>query len=116
MASGNCSQGFKPPKSERDDRRSADDAFVKIWNAPETERLAISVIQSIRSRTLGGRLRTLREIEVFSSRLNEKIAYSSLLRQEALRHIRYQQSKGEDRKAIEWIKDFFNVTDADIIG
>jgi len=96
--------------------KSVDDEFMKIWNAPETERLAISVIQSMKSRALGGRLRTLREIEVFSLRLNENIAYSRLLRYEAIRHIRNQQSKGESRQAIEWIKYFFNVTDEDIIG
>lgn len=89
---------------------------MKIWNDPETERLAHSSIQSIRSRALGGRLKTLKEIEVFSSRLNEKIAYSRCLRQEVTRHIRHQQAKGDGRQTVEWMKDFFNVTDEDIIS
>jgi hypothetical protein len=89
---------------------------MKIWDNPGMERLAHSLIQSIRSRALGGRLKTLREIEVFSSRLNEKIAYSRCLRQEAIRHIRHQHAKGGSTQTVEWIKDFFNVTDEDIVG
>jgi len=89
---------------------------MNIWNDPETERLAHSSIQSIRSRALGGKLKTLREIEVFSSGPNEKIAYSRCLRQEVIRHIRCQQAKGDGGQTVDWIKDFFNVTDEDIVG
>jgi hypothetical protein len=50
-----------------------------------------------------GRLRTLREIEIFYPRLRGKIAYSDMLRKEAVRHIKSQRIQNY-RKITEYFR------------
>jgi hypothetical protein len=71
--------------------KSFDDLFNEAWEKLGGDWFAHQWWELKRSKTLLDKLRTLREIEIFYPRLKDKIAYSDMLRREALRHIREQR-------------------------
>jgi len=71
--------------------KSFDDQFNEAWQKLGGDWLAHQWWELQRSKMLLGKLRTLKDIEVFYPRLHDKIAYSDMLRREAIRHIKTQR-------------------------
>jgi hypothetical protein len=71
--------------------KSFDDQFNEAWEKLGGDWLAHQWYELQRRKMLLGRLRTLKEIEIFYPRLHDKIAYSDMLRREAVRHIKRQR-------------------------
>lgn len=83
--------------------KSFDEQFQEAWEKLGGDWLAHQWCELQRSRVLLGRLRTLRQIELFYPRLKGKIAYSDMLRREALRHIKEQRIQSY-RKITEYFR------------
>ena len=66
-----------------------DDQFNQAWEKMGRDWLAHQWYEQQRSKL--GKLRTLKEIKIFYPRLHDKIAYSNMLRREAVRHIKRQR-------------------------
>jgi hypothetical protein len=71
--------------------KSFDEQFQEAWEKLGGDWFVHQWWELQRSKTLLGKLRTLREIEIFYPRLRGKIAYSDMLRHEAVRHIKRQR-------------------------
>jgi len=82
---------------------SFDEQFQEAWEKIGGDWFAHQWWELQRSKHLLGKLRTLREIEIFYPRLKGKIAYSDMLRREALRHIKEQRIQNY-RKITEYLK------------
>jgi hypothetical protein len=84
-------------------RDNLDDQFNEAWEKMGGDWLAHQWYELQRSKVLLGRLRTLKEIEIFYPRLHDKIAYSDMLRREAIRHIKRQRIQNY-RKITEYFR------------
>lgn len=93
--------------------KSFDDKFNAAWEKLGGDWFGHQWYELQRSKMLLGKLRTLREIEIFYARLRGNIAYSDMLRKEAIRHIKWQQISPANKEVVEWIKHFFNLTDVE---
>jgi hypothetical protein len=69
--------------------KSFDDPFNEAWEKLGGDWFANQWYERQRSKL--GKLRSLKEIEIFYPRLHDKIAYSDMLRREAIRHIKRQR-------------------------
>lgn len=83
--------------------KSFEEQFNEAWEKLGGDWFAHQWWELQRSKTLLGKLRTLREIEIFYPRLKDKIAYSDTLRREALRHIKEQRIQ-DYRKITEYFR------------
>jgi hypothetical protein len=90
--------------------KSFDDPFQEAWEKLGGDWLAHQWWEQQRSKMLLGRPRTLREIEIFYPRLRGKIAYSDMLRREAIRHIKRQRIQNY-RKITEYFRCSSRVTE-----
>lgn len=79
--------------------KSFEEQFNEAWEKLGGDWFAHQWFELQRSKMLLGKLRTLGEIEIFYPRLKGKIAYSDMLRREALRYIKKQ-----------WILDYRKIT------
>jgi hypothetical protein len=70
---------------------AAGDSIDELFNRPGTEKLFLEVVHQFKLRCVEDRLPTLADMEVVYPRLNEKIVFSSWLRQQAVRYIRRKQ-------------------------
>jgi hypothetical protein len=68
-----------------------DDIIDELFSRPATEKLFLEVAHQFKLRCTEDRLPTLADMEVFYPRLEEKIVFSSWLRQQAVRYIRRKQ-------------------------
>jgi hypothetical protein len=93
--------------------RSENEKILKVWDQTEAERTTMDVILSIRLAAMKGRLRTLKDVEIFSPPLKGNIVCSRVLREEAMRHVKRQQVSPDNKEVVEWIKHFFNLTDVE---
>lgn len=93
--------------------KSFDEKFNEAWERMGGDWLAHQCYEHERSKMFSGKLRTLKEIEISYPRLKAKIAYSDMLRKEAVRHIKRQQVSPGNKEVIEWVKHFFNLTDVE---
>jgi hypothetical protein len=91
----------------------ADDTIDELFNRPETEKTILEVAYLCKLKCAKDRLPTLSDIEVVYPRLKEKIVYSRVLREEAMRHVKRQQVSPGNEEVVEWIKHFFNLTDVE---
>jgi len=105
------------------------DIVKEVMEEPETQRLLIEAVHAA-SMPKRDEPCTLSNLEVFYSRLNEKIVYSRWLKEAAIRYIRLNRKnpvildcvgrKGKTFKlnlnAVQnnWIQFFFNLSDEEI--
>jgi hypothetical protein len=82
---------------------SYDKEFNEAWEKMGGDWLAHQWWELQRSKMLLGKLRTLKDIEVFYPRLHDKIAYSGMLKREAIRHIKRQRIQNY-RKITEYFR------------
>jgi hypothetical protein len=66
----------------------SDEEFQEAWEKIGGDWLAHMWWEIQRQKIFLGKLRTLKEIEVFYPRLHDKIAYSNILSRQAVRHIK----------------------------
>lgn len=83
--------------------KSFDEAFQEAWEKMSGDWLTHQLYELHRSKELSGKLRTLKEIEMFYARPRGKIAYSDMLRREAVRHIKKQRVQNY-RKITEFLR------------
>jgi hypothetical protein len=84
-------------------RDNLDDQFNEAWEKLGGDWLAHQWWELQRQKMLLGKLRTLKEIEIFYPQLHDKIAYSDMLRKEAVRHIKTQRIQNY-RKITEYFR------------